>query len=67
MEEDYIKLIEAYKHDNSKEACSILNNLKSHLGGGWVENCFCSSVDRMKFIKDFNEWYKNYLEGKVIL
>ena len=64
MEEDYIKLIEAYKHDNSKEACSILNNIKSHLGGGWIENCFCNITDRIAFMKMFNEWYITYSEGR---
>lgn len=64
MEEDYLKLIEAYKHDNSKEACSVLNNIKSHLGGNWVESCFCNITDRIKFMKDFNEWYITYLQGR---
>ena len=64
MEEDYIKLIEAYKHDNSKEACSVLNNIKSHLGGGWVESCFCNITDRIVFMEMFNEWYITYLQGR---
>lgn len=64
MEEDYIKIIEVYKHDNSKEACSVLNNIKSHLGGNWVESCFCNITDRIIFMKDFNEWYITYLEEK---
>lgn len=56
---EYLELIEGYRYSDSKEACSLLNNIRSHVGGGWVENCFCDVIERKRFIEEFNEWFEN--------
>lgn len=58
ISKEYIELIEAYRHFETKEACVVLNNIRSHVGGGWSESCFCNSKDIKDFIKDFNIWYE---------
>ena len=56
---EYLELVEAFRHYDTKEACSLLNNIRSHVGGGWTENCFCDSISRRAFVKDFNMWFED--------
>lgn len=56
---EYLELVEAYRYSDTKEACSLLNNIRSHVGGDWVENCFCDSISRRKFVEDFNKWFED--------
>jgi len=64
ISKEHIDIIEGYRHSDTNEACSILNNIRSHYGGGWIEDCFCSIITRRAFIKTFNEWYEEYKLNK---
>ena len=61
---EYLELVEAFRHYDTKEACSLLNNIRSHVGGGWTENCFCDSISRRLFVEDFNRWFEE-LQNQV--
>jgi hypothetical protein len=65
----YLDLINQYINDESKEACSLLNSIRSHVGGGWNESCFCSTRERRQFITEFNKWFeeiKKFYEDKKL-
>lgn len=53
----HLELVEQYRYSETKEACNMLNSIRSHVGGGWTENCFCDHHSRKLFIKQFNEWF----------
>lgn len=61
----HLELIQQYRGSNTKEACNMLNSIKSHVGGGWDDNCFCDHHSRKLFIEQFNKWFDE-IQIKII-